>query len=89
MERNELAGKLESIARTLQYQILNNLDALVAPAIRGDGKISQEALEMMVKKPMMEVVICERPPMLDHYFSETDERTCLRRSSRAATPAPH
>ena len=55
MERDELVRQLESMMGTLQFQVLNNLDELVAPLVR-EGKLSKEALEQMVKKPVMQVV---------------------------------
>jgi hypothetical protein len=55
MDRDELTRQLESLAGTLQYQVLNNLDDLVAPVVQ-EGKVSKDALELTVKKPLMRVV---------------------------------
>ena len=55
MDRDELARQLESVAGTLQYQVLNNLDELIVPLVR-EGKISKESLELMVKRPLMQAV---------------------------------
>jgi hypothetical protein len=52
MDRDGLTRQLESIAGTLQYQVLNNLDDLIAPLVK-DGKIDKEVLEKMVKRPLM------------------------------------
>jgi hypothetical protein len=55
MDRDELTRQLESMAGSIQYQVLNNLDELLAPVVK-EGKLSKEALEMMVKRPLMHVV---------------------------------
>lgn len=55
MDRDEISRQLDSIAGTLQYQVLNNLDDLIAPFVR-EGKISKEALEERVKGPLMRQV---------------------------------
>lgn len=55
MDRDELSRQLDSIAGTLQYQVLNNLDDLITPMVK-DGKINKESLELMVKKPLMQMV---------------------------------
>ena len=55
MERDDLTRQLDSIAGTLQYQVLNNLDDLIAPVVK-EGKVSKEALELMVKRPLMQAV---------------------------------
>jgi len=54
-DRDELTRQLESLAGTLQYQVLNNLDDLVAPVVK-EGRVNKEALELMVKRPLMQVV---------------------------------
>jgi predicted transcriptional regulator len=55
MDKDELARQLESIAGTVQYQVLNNLDDLIAPVVK-EGRVSKEELEKMVKRPLMQVV---------------------------------
>lgn len=54
-DRDELVRQLDSAAGTLQFQVLNNLDELIAPLVK-DGKVNKEELEKMVKRPVMQVV---------------------------------
>ena len=55
MDRDELVRQLDSIAGTVQYQVLNNLDDVTAPLVK-EGRLSKEELEKMVKRPLMQVV---------------------------------
>ena len=54
-DRDELIRQLDSAAGTLQFQVLNNLDELIAPLVK-EGKVNKEELEKMVKRPVMQVV---------------------------------
>jgi hypothetical protein len=54
-ERDEIAKKVETIVGILKFQVLMNLDELVAPLVR-DGVINKDALEQMVKRPVMQAV---------------------------------